>query len=99
MEKKMSAKTTALIVLLSGCLLAGIAPTQARRGAAKLEGPTFTIDKPVITSGPDPRNETSVAVSTKNDQIMVGASKLVEGGGTNPRGNTRVAYYYSSDGG
>ncbi|MFP5261672.1 MAG: sialidase family protein [Blastocatellia bacterium] len=99
MEKKMSAGTTALIILLSCCLLTGIAPTDARRVAAKLDGPATTTDKPVITSGLDPRNETSLAVSTKNDQIIVGASKLVDGGGTGPRGNTRVAYYYSSDGG
>ncbi|HVG21619.1 MAG TPA: hypothetical protein VNI02_21465, partial [Blastocatellia bacterium] len=95
----MSATKTALMLLLSSCLLAVGTPGAANRSAAKLEGPTFAIETPVTASGPDPRNETSVAVSTKNDQIIVGASKLIEGGGSSPRGNTRVAYYYSSDGG
>jgi hypothetical protein len=54
---------------------------------------------PIATSSSDPRDETSIAVSAKNDQIIVGASKLIDGGGNNSRGNTRVAYYYSSDGG
>jgi hypothetical protein len=80
-------------------LLATGAPGSAHRFSAKLEGPTFAIEMTVTTSGPDPRNETSIAVSTKSDQVIVGTSKLIDGGGSSPRGNTRVAYYYSSDGG
>jgi hypothetical protein len=90
---------TALIILLSCCMLAAGTSGSAHRFAAKLEGPVFAIETPVTTNGPDPRNETSIAVSAKNDQIIVGTSKLLDGGGSNPRGNTRVAYYYSSDGG
>jgi hypothetical protein len=46
----------------------------------------------------DPRDETSIAVSPINERIIVGASKVIVGGGSG-RGNTRVGYYYSSDGG
>jgi len=48
---------------------------------------------------PDPHDETSIAVSPRNDQIMVGASKVIQGGGTFGRGDTLVSYYFSSDGG
>jgi hypothetical protein len=48
----------------------------------------------------DPRNETSIAVSPVNQQIIVGASKVLTGGGGNSTsGISRVAYYFSSDGG
>src|SRR5215472_9601400 len=48
----------------------------------------------------DPYNGTSIAVSPKNDQIIVGASKVaVGGGGPTQRGITQISYYYSSDGG
>src|SRR5258708_2141040 len=52
-------------------------------------------------SNPDPRDETSIAVSPKNDQNMVGVSKVDIGGGPGPRGqgNVQVAYYFTSDGG
>ena len=48
---------------------------------------------------PDPRDETSIAVSPRNDQVIVGASKVIQGGGTSGRGDTLVSYYFSSDGG
>jgi hypothetical protein len=48
---------------------------------------------------PDPRDETSIAVSPMNDQVIVGASKVIQGGGTSGRGDTLVSYYFSSDGG
>jgi hypothetical protein len=47
----------------------------------------------------DPRNETSIAVSPVNPQIIVGASKVIVGGGNGISGNTRVAFYNSTDGG
>jgi hypothetical protein len=50
-------------------------------------------------SDPDPRDETSIAVSPRNDQVIVGASKVIQGGGTSGRGDTLVSYYFSSDGG
>ena len=46
----------------------------------------------------DPRDETSIAVSPKNDQIIVGASKVIVGGATG-NGVSRIGYYFSSDGG
>jgi hypothetical protein len=48
---------------------------------------------------PDPRDETSIAISPGNDQIIVGTSKVIRGGGTAGRGDTLVDYYFSSDGG
>ncbi len=49
---------------------------------------------------PDPRDEPSIAVSPTNDQIIVGASKVILGGGGGTGGgDTRISYYYSSDGG
>ncbi len=48
---------------------------------------------------PDPRDETSIAVSPIDDQVIVGSSKVIVGGGTAGRGDTRVSYYFSSDGG
>lgn len=51
------------------------------------------------TDDPDPRDETSIAISPINDQVIVGASKVIQGGGTLGRGDTLVAYYFSSDGG
>ncbi len=48
---------------------------------------------------PDPRNETAIAVSPMNPQIIVGASKVIVGGGNGVTGNTHVAFYNSSDGG
>jgi hypothetical protein len=47
----------------------------------------------------DPRNETTIAVSPLNQQIIVGASKVIVGGGNGVTGNTRIAFYHSSDGG
>lgn len=48
---------------------------------------------------PDPRDDTSIAVNAQNEQIIVGASKVIVGGGTTGRGDTMVSYYSSSDGG
>ena len=47
----------------------------------------------------DPRDETSIAVSALEPQVIVGASKVILGGGSTSPGNTRIAYYCSSDGG
>jgi hypothetical protein len=76
-----------------------VAYTPAARSAG-LTGPTASFELPVIQSvaSVDPRNETSIAVSPQNDQIIVGASKLIVGGASG-RGDTRVAYYFSSNGG
>jgi hypothetical protein len=61
---------------------------------------TATLDLLVSPAAdPDPRNETAIAVSPVNQQIIVGASKVIVGGGNGFTGNTRVAIYHSSDGG
>jgi hypothetical protein len=73
--------------------------TPTRVAFARRQSAPSASDLPVVnaTQG-DPRNETTVAVSLTNPQVIVGASKWIEGGASG-RGNTRVAYYYSSDGG
>jgi hypothetical protein len=92
-------KFAGLLVLIGTCLL----------GSASFSSDWMTrADSPTVTevvvssiSDPDPRDETPIAVSPKNDQVIVGASKVIQGGGTaaNGQGRTLVAYYFSSDGG
>jgi hypothetical protein len=92
-------KLAGLLVLISTCLL----------GSAKFSSDWMTrADGPSVSevvvspiSDPDPRDETPIAVSPKNDQVIVGASKVIQGGATlaNGQGHTVVAYYFSSDGG
>ena len=92
----MQFKRFALILIFSICCLAVApswfaTPTKAQLG--------FTIDLRVSpASDLDPRNETSIAVSPINDQIIVGTSKVIVGGGSG-LGTTLIAYYFSSDGG
>jgi hypothetical protein len=67
--------------------------------AARMQNAPAVSDSPVITATQaDPRDETAIAVSRADAQVIVGASKWIEGGASG-RGNTRLAYYYSSDGG
>lgn len=71
------------------------------QATAYFEDPPIVTDRPVFaTPQADPRNETSIAVSPVNDQIIVGTSKFFDSA-DQPAGrtNTRIAYYYSSDGG
>lgn len=65
----------------------------------KAEGQTSLFEVSASPADPDPRDGTSIAVSPGNDRVMVGASKLIQGGGTSGRGDTLVSYYFSSDGG
>src|SRR5581483_2527375 len=66
---------------------------------AQAQSAPTVIDAPVISSmQADPRDEPTIAVSRTNPQVIVGASKWVEGGASG-NGNARVAYYYSSDSG
>ncbi|MEN3335756.1 MAG: repeat-like domain [Blastocatellia bacterium] len=66
---------------------------------AQMQSAPTVTDLPVINSPQsDPRNETAIAVSRSNPQVIVGASKWIEGGASGS-GNARVAYYFSSDGG
>lgn len=61
---------------------------------------TATLDLPVSPAAdPDPHNETAIAVSPVNSQIVVGASRVIVGGSNGVTGNSRIAVYRSSDGG
>ena len=61
---------------------------------------TLTVESGVSPfADSDPRNETTIAVNPLNSQIVVGASKVMLGAGATGSGITRVANYYSSDGG
>lgn len=92
----MQFKRFALILIISICCLA-VAPSWLATSTKAQLG--FTIDLRVSpASDQDPRNETSIAVSPFIDQIIVGTSKVIVGGASGV-GTTRIAYYFSSDGG
>jgi hypothetical protein len=91
-------KLKILCFMIAGMLIApsglrGINSTRADGGPSLFEVAVSP------STDPDPRDETSIAVSSKNDQVIVGASKVIQGGGTAGRGSSRVGYYFSSDGG
>src|SRR6266404_841198 len=90
-----------LIVLLLSCSIRLNPPGSANVLPTEADGPRVVLDLPASPAGdPDPRDETSIAVSPINDQMIVGVSKDIVGGGDpQVRGVTRVAYYFSSDGG
>src|SRR5205807_8720784 len=92
-------KLVALSLLVTISLLAPA--SLSNRWLSRADAPAVAEIAVSPLSDPDPRDETSIAVSPKNDQIIVGASKVIQGGATlgTGRGNTRVAYYFSSDGG
>lgn len=96
--KNMAMKKTALAVLL--LFFSTTAFPLRLIGAQPMDDRiSFTIDAPASPADdPDPRNQTSIAVSAASDQIIVGASKVIVGGASGP-GTTRVAHYFSSDGG
>src|SRR5205085_10872368 len=86
------------IVLIIMAIFAAFNSTSTLQVARMQSAPTVT-DLPVISSPQaDPRNETAIAVSRANPQVIVGASKWIDGGASGS-GNSRVAYYFSSDGG
>lgn len=90
-----------LVVLLLSCSIRLNPPGSAARLPAEPPAPRVVLDLAASPAGDaDPRDETSIAVSPINDQLIVGVSKDIVGGG-DPlvRGVTRVAYYFSSDGG
>src|SRR5690349_18826891 len=65
--------------------------TPARVAFARRQSAPSASDLPVINATQsDPRDETTVAVSRTNAQVIVGASKWIEGGGgASKNGNTR----------
>jgi len=92
-------KFVALSLLISISLLASA--SLSNRWLSRADAPTVKEIAASPLSDPDPHDETSIAISPKNDQVIVGASKVIQGGATldTGRGNTRVEYYFSSDGG
>ena len=90
----------ALMLSLAQVWAGVTASTRTIVARAMVAGPTSLFEVPVIPSLEtlDPRDETSIAVSPQNEQIIVGASKLIVGGASG-HGDTRVAYYFSSNGG
>ena len=89
------------LVLSIAQVCAGVsASTRSVTSPAAVTGPTSSFELPVIPSlgTLDPRDETSIAVNPQNEQVIVGASKVIVGGASG-HGETRVAYYFSSNGG
>jgi hypothetical protein len=85
----------AILLVLSHALL--LHSTSSSSPSA--QNVTVINDVRVSTAGdPDPRNETSIAVSATNPLVIAGASKVILGGAAGA-GATRVSYYSSSDGG
>jgi hypothetical protein len=85
------------LLILTVFVLGSFAPP--RPALARIESLPTVGDSPVIAAAQaDPRNETAIAVSRTNSQVIVGASKWIELDVTG-QGNTRIAYYFSSDGG
>ena len=98
-NKSLSLLPLIVIALLLSATLGIIRFNPASPALAQMPTAPSASDSPVIgATQADPRDETSVAVSLTNPQVIVGTSKWVEGGAAG-HGNTRVAYYYSSDGG
>lgn len=88
-----------IVILLSLCLVGTCLSTSASHSPVRVDVAPVVSDLSVIPNlQDDPRDETSIAISRRNPQIVVGASKWIDGGGSG-RGNTRVTYYYSSNGG
>jgi hypothetical protein len=98
-DQLVKSKSNAIVItLLLTAVLIG--PASYIGSRARADGAASLFELIVSPGGdPDPRDETSIAVSPINDQVIVGASKVIVGGGTFGRGDTRVSYYFSSDGG
>lgn len=94
----MSKAKAAIIPILIIAVL--ICPALYRESVTRADATPSLFETTVMPgSDRDPRDETSIAVSSRSDQVIVGTSKVVLGGGTSGRGDTLVSYYFSSDGG
>lgn len=89
------------VFILISLGVAFITPGGLRAGQRTIADVSALVETTVSPiSDPDPHDDTSIAVSRKNDQVIVGASKVIQGGGgPTAQGNSRVAYYFSSNGG
>lgn len=89
-----------LIIICFLIITMFIGPTLLTDGLTRADAVPSILEVTVSPGAdPDPRNETSIAVSPRDDRVIVGASKVIQGGGTSGRGETLVATYFSSDGG
>jgi hypothetical protein len=81
-------------LLAWACLNLGLSSGQAAPQASP------SISEARVSPGDDndPRDETSIAVNPRNEQNLVGASKVIVDGASGS-GVSRVAYYFSLDGG
>ena len=91
-------KSLFILPIITSLLLLALAVGHfmpSRVALARRQSAPTASDLPVINATQsDPRDETTIAVSRTNPQIIVGASKWIEGGGSASKsGNTRVAYY------
>src|SRR5205085_6208377 len=95
--KHVTAESSRRVFILLAAFAALLATLVAP--AARMQSAPAVADSPVISAAQaDPRDEPAIAVSRANPQVIVGASKWIDGGASG-NGNARVAYYYSSDGG
>src|ERR1043165_43628 len=93
----MSKVRVVVVAMLIAAFL--ISPVLHRHSTIQADSAPTIFETVASPADPDPRDDTSIAVSPQNEQIIVGASKLIVGGGTTGRGDTMVSYYSSSDGG
>jgi hypothetical protein len=93
----MSKVRVVVVAMLIAAFL--IYPVLHRHSTIQADSAPTIFEAVASPADPDPRDETSIAVSPQNEQIIVGASKVIVGGGTSGRGDTMVSYYFSSDGG
>ena len=89
-------KLIAMTILTVAMLLY---PALHKEFSTRADGLISLFEVTATPDDPDPRNETAIAVSPRDDRVMVGASKVIRGGGTLGRGDTLVSYYSSADGG
>lgn len=92
----------AKLILVVSLIAAGVVPAGGfyRGWRAIADAPSLVLETTASPIGdPDPRDDTSIAVSPKNNQVIVATSKVIQGVGASGQGNSRVAYYFSSNGG
>src|SRR5215510_3163449 len=95
---RFTAVAVAIVLVGSGVLALGPLSNPTRVAA---DTPSPLADLRVSPAvDPDPHDEPSFAISPIDNRIMVAASKVIVGGSTDPiRSPSRIAYYYTSDGG
>jgi hypothetical protein len=98
-----SLRTFTILILFCG-LIGNLRSSSAPAAAPSPAGFASSILPDVRVSpalDADPHDEPSIVTSAVDDQVLVGASKVILGAGTGDpdRSPSRVVYYSSSDGG